>query len=201
MTKTKTNYLGAFALLFVGAAGVYGVGTYINKTPNAAKVPDAVRRHEDSPAVKHRPAPDVETSVVKQTEESATILTPESKDGNLTFTSKKESVPAGVKPIIFAVNRYLENTGFVSKRAKAIGVDLKDGVAHIDVTEAFETTYGTMDEQTVLEGLQRTLGQFKEVDKAMFFVSGKQVTSLGNADLTAPIEVIRPGSESTQSGV
>ena len=37
MKAKRTNYLGVFALLLVGAAGVYGVGSYIGQTPDARR--------------------------------------------------------------------------------------------------------------------------------------------------------------------
>ncbi len=194
MKKAKTNYFGAFALLAIGAAGAVGITSYIQKTPDAQKVPEGIRREE---ANRRRHAPDVEASVQpdQQADHTIIVLTPESKNGDLTFTSKTESVPDKVEPIVFAVNRYLENTGFVDPKAKALAVQLKDGMAHIDVTEAFETSYGSLDERTVLQGLQRTMGQFAEVKTFAFYVSGKQVTTLGNADLTDPIRVIRAGED------
>lgn len=201
MKKAKTNYVGALALLLIGAGGVFAIGSYIKSNPDAQHVPANVRRPEPSKQHENRPAPDVEVTTNHETErERVLVLTPESKDGNLTFTSKMETVPSSQKPIVFAVNRYLENTGFVDKKAKALSVDIHDRVAHIDVTEAFETSYGSSDEQTVLQGLQKTMGQFTDIDKFAFYVSGKQVTSLGNADLTDPIEVIKAGEDSKQNG-
>jgi hypothetical protein len=196
MKAKKTNYAGVIALLLIGAAGVYGVGFYIGRTPEASKVPDAIRR--ETPSVQkepeNEPSHGTELSSVK-------VLTPKSKGGDLTFEETTEAVGEGKDPILFAVNRYLENTGITPKEARALNLDLKDGVANIDVNEKMQGSYGSSDERTLIQGLCKTLAQFPEINKFQFFISGKPMEPWGNVPMDEPLDVRPPdGDQSTSPG-
>jgi spore germination protein GerM len=195
MKAKKTNYAGVIALLLIGAAGVYGVGFYIGRTPDASKVPDAIRR--ETPSVQkepvNEPSQGTELSSVK-------VLTPKSKGSDLTFDETTEAVGEGKNPIVFAVNRYLENTEITPREARALSVEVKDGVAFIDVNEKMQGSYGSSDERTLIQGLCKTLAQFPEVKKFQFLISGKPMEPWGNVDLSEPLDVRPVDDQSTSPG-
>jgi hypothetical protein len=194
MKAKKTNYAGVIALLLLGAAGVYGVGFYIGRTPEAGKVPDAIRR--DQPAVKGDPSPEP----IQATElSSVKVFKPSSAGSDLSFEEATEAVVAGTNPIVFAVNRYLENAGITPKEARALSVELKEGVAYIDVTEKMQGSYGSSDERTLIQGLCKTLSQFPDVQKFQFLISGKPMEPWGNVDLSEPLDVRPKDDDQTKS--
>lgn len=100
---------------------------------------------------------------------------------------------------VFAVNEYLTGLKVVPKAARATKCEIKDGVATIDFTPEFETTYGTEDEQTILKGLLTTMAQFKGVEKVRFTVQGHTLETLGNVDLTEPQPVMQEEAPSSPS--
>lgn len=184
--KRKTNLTGVVLLLVVGAAGVFGVSWYLKDTPEARTVPVGARRQEPQTRVSER-APDHSTQT-----QSVSIFTPRATSGDWSFDQRTEEVPVGTAPIVFAVNRYLEQLPFVPSRARAVAVEVKDRVAYIDCTEAMEKTYGSSDEGILLQGLGRTVGQFPDVDRMEFLVSGTPIDSFGNVDASQGLDVIRP---------
>jgi hypothetical protein len=195
MKAKRSNYAGIIALLLVGAAGVYAFGLYVGKTPDAQKVPVTLRRTEEG-----KPPPPA-AEATREDQASATVLTPKSEGGNLTFESKTESVPTGTDPIVFAVNRYLENSHLVLAGAKALHAEVKEGTANIDFTEAMEKkSLGSSDEAALLQGISKTLSQFPEVKKVQFFISGKPMSSLGNVDLSQPLDIKDLDAGSTTPG-
>jgi hypothetical protein len=183
------------ALLLVGAGGVYAVGVYIGKTPEAQKIPSPLRR--DSQSTEHSKPSNQATGHQKS---SAVVLTPKSKGGDVSFDATTEDVPEGTDAMVFAVNRYLENSHIVPSGAKAIGAEIKGGVAYIDCTEAMDKTYGSSDEMTLLKGLGKTLAQFPGVTKMQFLVSGKPISSFGNVSLDSPVDVVDKDDSTTKSG-
>lgn len=75
-----------------------------------------------------------------------------------------------------------------------LSVDVKDGIATLSFNPAFESGYGTDDERTMIEGLQRTMGQFTDVQKIEIVVDGKNIESLGNIEISEPLDVLREDS-------
>lgn len=183
--KRKTNFTGVVLLLLIGAAGVFGISWYLKDTPEARSVGPAARRQEPQTRVTER-APEHSTQ-----KETVSIFTARPTSGDWTFDQKPEEVPAGTSPIVFAVNRYLEQLPFVPRRARAVAVEVKDRVAYIDCTEAMQKTYGSSEEGILLQGLGRTLGQFANVDKMEFLISGTPIDTFGNVDASQGLDVIR----------
>ena|SRR5579862_1222842 len=198
MKAKRSNYTGLIALLLVGAAGVFAVGVYIKRTPEAQNVPSQIRRDSRNA--------DNEAGHSTSKQSTATVLTPKSKGGDLSFDKSDEPVPSGTDPIVFAVNRYLQNSHILPSTAKAISEQVDaNGVAQIDCTEAMDKTVGSLDEQALIQGLSKTLTQFPNVKKAKFFVSGQVIYTWGNVDISDGIDVTNsdvtpPVGSSTQNG-
>lgn len=193
MKAKKTNYAGVVALLLIGAAGVYGLGLYIRQTPEAAHVPASLRRPEPNHDRQSRESD-------RATRAKATVLTPKSSGGDLSFESATEDVPQGTSPIVFAVNRYLENSHITPPQARALTVDVKDGVAYISFTPAMDQTYGSSDEQALLQGISKTLEQFPDLHKFLMEVNGQAIQTLGNVDTSQPLEIKPVADDSTKHG-
>lgn len=201
MTKRKSKGPTArpiVALLLLGAVGLGGFAAYV-RYGSPTRVPDELRAEKatpTAPATKESPAPD---------RNKVRVMVPESDGTDVKFQTTQRDVPAGEEPILVAVNGFLRECPFVDKSARAIGVDVKDGLATIDFNEPFYQTYGTTDENALLKGLRLSVGQFPNVKKVWFRIEGKPIDSLGSVELTDPISVLHPGepdpdAEPTSSG-
>jgi len=103
-------------------------------------------------------------------------------------------------PMVFAVNNYLDKLPMVKKEARARKCTVSNGIANLDFTPEFETTYGTEDEQTILKGLLTVMAQFPDVKQVKFTVGGRTLDSLGNVDLTTPQDVMKDPQKSPAVG-
>lgn len=187
MTKRKKKSPSSATvvwLLVLGLAGLGGVAAYV-QYGGAKAVPPELR---GSTAAAHRTG--------KPSHSDPQVVVPSMKDEKLTFQNHQEVVPEGMDPMVFVINKYLTDSKVVPATARALKVELKDGVALIDFTPAFDQTYGSDDERILLTGLRTTMGQFPNVEKIQFFVDGKPVETLGNVELSDPLPVIRPGQAS-----
>jgi len=120
------------------------------------------------------------------------VYSPRYDKGELKLDPGTVKPPEKADPKVFAVNSYLKNLGFVPKGAALKSCVVKDGQATLDFNSAFETTYGTEDEQTVVKGLMTTMAQFSDVHTVLMTVEGKPLETLGNIDLTQPLPVPVP---------
>lgn len=177
--KNKTKGKGSKAPLIVAVACmavVGGLAAYIARSP-AKTVPADQRRVEQQVSPK-----DVK------------VYTPSYSDkGDLKLDPKTEPVAKNQDAHVEAVNRYLDQLKMVPKDARALTCQISGTVATLDFSPAFETTYGTEDEQTVLKGVLTAMGQFKDVKQVKFTVAGRTLDTLGNVDLTVPQDVLREG--------
>lgn len=178
--KNKTKAKGSKAPLVVAVfcmAAVGGLAAYMMNSP-ARTVPQA--QHRDR---------------VEAPKKDIKVYTPSySDDGDLKMSHKTEPVAQNQDPHVEAVNRYLAQLKMVPKEARAVKCQISGGIATVDFSPPFETTYGTEDEQTVLKGVLTAMGQFPEVKQVRFTVAGRTLDSLGNVDLTTPQDVLH-GSE------
>jgi hypothetical protein len=186
-TKKNSGTKAIWVLLLIGVAGAAALAAYVRLTPAQHVPPEMRAAPHDTVASKvdRRPADQERTHV--------DILTPEVSGTDLHLKTQRQQVPQGENPMTYAVNQFLKNSHIVDDKAKAIGVQVKAGVAYIDFTPSFRQTYGSLDERTLLQGICTTLGQFPNVNKVQFQVDGQPLESLGNVELTDPIDVIRPG--------
>lgn len=182
MAKGKRNR-GNPGLLWLGFLGlaVLGVLTYYaaNQPSPRGGSGKTVAADIQKPARPEPPAP------------SVTVLVPEFVNGELKFKETRQTVAPGEAPEVFAVNAFLKETGFVPPKAKAVSVTVERGLATVTFTPEFQTTYGTEDEQTLVNGILKALGQFKNIDKVSMRVGGQPLDTLGSIDLSEPQDVIR----------
>lgn len=195
----KSSKLGYVITAFICAGGVFGVARYVQEA-HADKVPAYEHRHEASQGLvtSARPSPRSRERASLPLGTKAYVYTPHWQDSNLTFSRKRLSVPDGEDPKVFAVNQFLANTKIADPSAKLLSVDVKNGVAALSFNAAMDATFGTEDEETLLNGLLATLSQFPDVEKAEFYANGKHIDTFGNVDLTEPQPVHGVGEASAK---
>ncbi|HRJ27444.1 MAG TPA: GerMN domain-containing protein [Fimbriimonadaceae bacterium] len=176
-------------MLLCGAMVVGVLGYYVKFSP-ANRVPeDQKRASRTSP-----PVPRDDPTQAKTVQS----MRPEYQGDRLQFQSKTKPVPPGTNAIVFAVNEFLGSSQVAPADAKLVTAQVKDKTVTLDFNAAFDTTYGTEDEHTILDGILLAVGQFPSIDFVVFQVEGRPLETLGNIDLTTPQKVIRkPHSHSS----
>jgi len=198
MTPAKRPSKVGFLLVVVLCAGaVFGVARYV-ELAHASTVPASEHRV----ATEHIVAP-VDTGRVSRNDRSpfekqtrVAVVSPVWHGTTLDFTSRGASVPSGVDPKVYAVNEFLSGTKIADPAARLLSVDIRHGVASLYFNGAMEQTFGTDDENVILNGLLATMAQFSEVQKVDFFANGKKIDSFGNVDLSEP-QPVHPDSEAS----
>ncbi len=186
-TRKKPSNSGGWFVL-VGIAILGSAFAYVKYAP---QVPARQEASKVVATTQHEAA--TTTTAPERTDtKNVSIKTPYYSGDDLKFTEKTEQVPKNADPIVFAVNRFLEKSHIAPADAKAKTATLHDGLITIDFSPSFETTYGTEDERTMINGLIATLAQFKEIKQFQFTVSGKPLDTLGNVDLSKPLPLDGP---------
>lgn len=174
----------------VGAAVVGSLAAYVKFAP-ADRVPADQRRIEATQTRKPAPAPKVDVSVHEATIGEVYIYEPYFIGETLQFRSRLASVPRGTEPELFALSEFLTQTKITDEKARLLNVDVKDGLAALSFNAAFGPTFGAEDEHVLIEGMRRELGQFPKIEKFEIYIDGTRADTLGNVDLSEPIEVVR----------
>lgn len=117
------------------------------------------------------------------------VLTPRYEGNDLKLEEKDAKAPEGTDGMVQVVNSYLDQVPAVPKDARLKSLTMDGGTAMLSFSATFERTYGTDDEQTIIKGILSSLAQFPDVKKAKFLVEGKPLETLGNIDLTEPLDV------------
>jgi hypothetical protein len=181
---------GVAAILLLTVLGAGVLAAYVGLNPKAAHVVN------DSPG-----APDISiksrvTAPPKnENADGPTLLVPALLENDVKLDKPAGQVPEGVAPEVHLINRTLESLNVDG--ARALGIDTKDRTAMISFNPGIEKGYGTIEEGHLIKALRMALGQFPNIDRFQLLVDGKVVDSLGNIDLTTPVEVLRPGQKET----
>ena len=173
MAKTDKSLMVSVLLVCIVVA--VGVAAYVKLAPA-----DTVPR---------------ETKTEQQTGgDKVHAFTPYYKNDDLAFRSEPMDVPKNADKYVFVIDKYLRSVKAVPQDAVLKTCKLENGVATLDFNKAFDRTYGTFDESTIINGILTVMGQFSEVSYVKFTVEGQKIDTLGNMDLTDPLEVERsPG--------
>jgi len=182
-------------LLLVGAMGAVAVAAYVQSTPDARRVPDDLRKPE--PAAQVSKTNDAEPTAARphrqdsspRRPDQTSLMVPTLDGQNVVLRAASDGPSRGEDPKVFVANAALRAVKVDG--ARALGVQVKDGVAVIDFNPALEQGFGSMEEGTLIKALQMGMGQFKDVDKVQIMVEGKPIESLGHFELTDPLPVIR----------
>lgn len=178
MPSRNSKSLLIFAILGIGIVG--GLGAYVKMSGTG--IPPEEHR-EQNPGKKLEP-PKVDVKSHEETQALKSFVPHFSESGDLSFTTKPLTVPDGEDARVYAVNHFLQETKVAPAEAKLMSIDVHDGIATLSFNKAFFDGYGTDDERTLVEGLQKTLGQFKEIQTLDFRNEGAKVESLGNIELS-----------------
>lgn len=119
------------------------------------------------------------------------VPVPRYVDGDLQFERRPVQARPGADHYALAINEFLKEARLTPSGARVLSTSLRDGNLLVDFSKEFDQTYGTEDEQTLVNGILTALGQFREVSTVELRVEGKEIETLGNIDLTAPLPVIR----------
>ncbi len=182
--QTRTTNRAAWVFVALGTvtlAAMAGVA-HMGRT-----VPDSLRKHQEaSPLVEQHQS----AAEPKQEPIQVKGLIPHYGD---TFSPEPQvlTVPPGADAHVFVLNDYLSRLKAVPQEARVNSVTVSDGVATIDFTSALRHGYGTEDEQMLVNGVCTVMGQFKNVNFVKFMVDGQSIDTLGNADLSQPLPVLR----------
>jgi hypothetical protein len=192
MPKRSSNSSAGKSVLAIMLVALLGAGVlaaYVKMTPQAAHVTQD--RPQSGPDVT------VQSQATNRTEAPLTkqegLLVPSVIQNDVKLDKPAGSPPDGVRPEVFLVNQSLSSLKIDG--ASALGIEVKDRVAAVSFNPGIEKGYGTIEEGYLIKALQMALGQFKDIDKFQVIVEGKTVDSLGNIDLSTPVEVIRPGQK------
>lgn len=210
MSKKKANPKGGFkgpllGLLVIGAMGAGALSTFVVMGPGR-EVPADQRRterlpehQEPKPAATRKPAgEDVRNTPPRGVQrdlddKKVTVLNPKSDaEGNLQYDQEDRNVDEKVGAIRTAINGFLRSENVAPKEAELVKANVKDGLLTLEFNEAFDTTYGTEDERTIVDGILRTAGQWKAVKQVKFTIMGRDLETLGSIELIDPLPVLRP---------
>ena len=167
MTQSNSGRSLAGVVLVLAAVVVLGIAAY----------------------VKFAPADEIPREAETLVDGSVTLVIP-TYDENLDFRSEPVKVPEGVDQTVFAVNLFLDQLDDVGSGGVE-RIELNNGIASVYFSSEFRRSYGTEDEQILVNGLLVTLGQFPEIDFVKFYAGGRPLETFGNIDLTDPLPVIR----------
>lgn len=175
----------ATVLTLLGLGGLAATFAYVKLAP-ADRVPEAQLRTDSAAPAKNVPAatdrPIVESKSVR-------VLRPVYENDTLKFVKSDRSIKKDENPYLVAVNGFLEAAKVAPRDAVAKSATKSGNVLVIDFTTSFEQTYGTEDENTLLNGLRETAKQFPGVERIRITVDGHAIETLGNVDLTQDILV------------
>lgn len=172
------------------ALGVGAVAAYVERTPSLPHELPA-----DAPTTFTPPSKPAgtEAAVTPKVQQTVLVFVPTMGADGISFLKQEAPVPDGADAKVVAINEFLKASQIAPPDAKALTVDIRDGgSAVIAFNRPFEQTYGTFDEKKMLDGLAAAMGQFPDVNQVVLVVGDKQLTTLGSADLTNPVQVIRP---------
>lgn len=187
---------GVFMVLLCAALGLGALATYVTSTPSATHVPPELRKTPVAPTPSTVQNTDKPSAAPIATEEP-TSLRPPLINGQMVSLGASEPIPYGTKPAVFAANEALRAAHVIE--ARALGVDLQNGVALIDFNSAIRDGVGSEQEASFIEAMQRALGQIPTIQKFLITVEGKPIDSLGHFEISTPIDVIRPDQASAST--
>ncbi len=160
--------------LAAGLLGFGGLAYYVGNSPNS-----------------DLPGRNSAQATAKLEEGKAKVFTPKMDGATPVLEEQHLDVPKGEDPAVFSVNEFLTRSHVTPDGAKLLGVDVDpEGVATLSFNQKFRQSYGSTDEKTLLDGIRSSLGQFPKIKRIRFTIEGEILESLGNVDLSEPIDVL-----------
>lgn len=166
---------GLVALLVLGIGVVVALFAYVKGTP-ADRIPGDLMK----------PKPPVAAPLSK-----VWVYHAKPEGEEVAFDRLQVPVPKGDDARVYAANEFMRDSKIPPEGSRLVSVDVVEGEAQLHFNDAFDTTYGSTDESTLLKGLQRTFGQFPEINALRFYIGDRPMQTTGNIDLTEPVPVER----------
>ena len=118
------------------------------------------------------------------------------KDSDNYLVAKTISLRDAREPAREALNALLNADNTPLPVGTALNsVKVADGLATVDFTQSpVDETHGEEAQSQALEAIQRTLGQFPDIQRIQIEVNGRVPASIGEA-AGGPLDVIRPGEK------
>ncbi len=194
MPKRNNKNSGGKGILILMCVSLMGAGVfaaYVKFAPGAAHVAAVDRIQEPDVKIDSRR---IERSAPsKSTTQTDSLFVPAVVNNEVKLNSSLGEVPEGTKRETYLVNQTLAS--LMIDKAKVLDITTNGGLAMIHCTPEIQKGYGTMEEGNLIKALSMALGQFKTIKNFQIEVEGHTVESLGNIDLTTPVNVIRPGEK------
>lgn len=171
----------ALAIILASALGAGALAVYVHQNPKAVTPPAAVST---------APPPAKVDASQQPVAPTVSVFVPSMGEKGITFTVSAQTVPDGRDPKEFAINQFLTASEITPPNARALGVDVRDGLAVVSFNNAFRRTYGSFDEKMLIDGICRNLGQFPGIKETEFQIDGQNLGTLGSADLSQPVPVL-----------
>ncbi len=122
--------------------------------------------------------------------DTVTIYHPTYKNDQIGFEKNPIKVADG-NPIATAINGMLREPKLFPAGVQLLDSKVEGDTVTLDFSKELRAGYSTDEEEAVLKSISTSMGQFKELNKVRIFVEGKPIDTLGNIDLSEPMEVER----------
>ncbi|MBL8060497.1 MAG: GerMN domain-containing protein [Chthonomonas sp.] len=189
MTKKRKNHKptnGLWAVLLAGGLVAGSVAAWVQINTDRTIPPSERRLPTQRNGKPVQPQPD------STKRETVTVIKPRYEGDAIKYDRHHSEVPEGENKMVFAVNEYLRESGIAPKEARATKAHLSEkGELKLEFNDAFDRTYGSEEERSLVDGILHSLGQFKEIVNVQFFIGDQPMETLGHIDLTAPQPVLR----------
>ncbi len=115
----------------------------------------------------------------------------------------ESTVAPGKNPIEIALDRLIEQgdkhgmANPIPRGTRLLGWKVKGGLAQVNFTHEFRDNFtgGSDGEGLTIGAILRTLSQFPEIKRVQLLVEGQSIDTLGNIDLSKPLDVMGAGSD------
>lgn len=175
--KTNKDRL-PIMIIFVGAV-VLAVFGYMAMQPKANKV---AQNEQTTPTTK------IDVTVENDpTPKDVSVPKADWSSGELKFENSDIKIPPQEEPKRYLLNHYLADLSFVPSDARVKTVKVENGIAHVDFASSIFAGYGSEDEATLINGVMKTLQQFKDVKYVQILVDGEKIETLGNIEIQDPL--------------
>ena len=188
-----------FVLMLAAAMGLGVLAAYVRSNPQAARVPDTMRRADPTDAGTHvkRTKSRSNDSGSEDTTVPETLMIGIPRDGSVALEPIQATLPEGTDKLVFVGNQVFK--AFGKDGARVLRVDVVDGLATVQCNPKI-IGFGSIEEGQFLKSIAMTFGQFDEINKVEFMIEGQKVDTLGNVEISDGIKVIRASDSAAAKG-
>jgi hypothetical protein len=148
--------------------------------------PGLENKHQNQNSITQTDAP--ETTLKSQVR----VPIARAEDDNVKIESEVRDRNAGQDPVVIAVNSFLKETHIAPPDAQLLKTTFEDDHLVLEFNAAFNHTFGTDDERTLLKGILLAVKENSRAKTVSFYADGKEIETLGSVDLTGKTPVDMP---------